>query len=301
MESEAYGGATSKEAEGKEQEERTESFICFNPPLYLQRYNYIYDLLFKANPRIERLADIGCAEGKFVQFVKKLPFLTQLLAVDVSKTALEETQYRSAPIPWDYIFGRFVELELSLIQADITIKDPRFQGLDAITSIEMIEHLPAKQLEAFPETVFGFFRPRMLILTTPNREFNVFFPQLRDSGKFRNYDHKFEWTRLEFQSWCHQICSKFKYKVTFDGVGLPPSSLYGDVGHCSQIAIFERIPDMMDLSSICISPQSPPVSSIMQTYVFPKRDGSPKKYQPIDWDAAYAESDKDCNESMMTS
>jgi len=49
-----------------------------------------------------------------------------------------------------------------------------------------------------PEAVFGQLSPKVVIVTTPNVEFNVLFPDLKG---FRHYDHKFEWTRAEFEEW----------------------------------------------------------------------------------------------------
>jgi len=267
--------------EMSEQDDKTDAKIYFQPPLYSQRYMYINDLLFSANPRIEKMADFGCSEGRFVRLVKKLPFLTQLLAVDISLVSLEECIYNARPIPYDYIFGRFVGMDVSLIRADVTVKDPRFRGLDVITCIELIEHLNAKQFEEFPDTLFGYFRPRMAIITTPNKEFNVVFPQLRGTENLRHWDHKFEMTRKEFQSWTNMICQKYNYKVRIDGVGSSPSQEFGDIGFCSQIAIFERIPDLQDLS---ISPR-PPISDVYMSFHFPQRTGPPPAPKNIieDW------------------
>lgn len=61
-----------------------------------------------------------------------------------------------------------------------------------------IEHLEADVLAALPATLFGYMRPRLVVLTTPNQEFNQLFP---DFSGMRHWDHKFEWTRAEFQSW----------------------------------------------------------------------------------------------------
>lgn len=47
--------------------------------------------------------------------------------------------------------------------------------------------------------VFGQLHPKLVVLTTPNSEFNVVFDMAE--GKLRHWDHKFEWTREEFQSW----------------------------------------------------------------------------------------------------
>lgn len=61
-----------------------------------------------------------------------------------------------------------------------------------------IEHLEPDILGLMPEAVFGQMSPKVVMVTTPNVEFNVLFPDLKG---FRHYDHKFEWTRAEFQEW----------------------------------------------------------------------------------------------------
>ena len=53
-------------------------------------------------------------------------------------------------------------------------------------------------MELFSEVVFGFMAPVSVIVTTPNSEYNPLLPGLVG---FRHYDHKFEWTRAEFQTW----------------------------------------------------------------------------------------------------
>ena len=61
-----------------------------------------------------------------------------------------------------------------------------------------IEHLEVPVLSQFPHSLFGVLNPKMVILTTPNADFNVLFPDLTG---FRHWDHKFEWSRVEFKSW----------------------------------------------------------------------------------------------------
>lgn len=61
-----------------------------------------------------------------------------------------------------------------------------------------IEHLEPDILSSMPEVVFGHLSPKVVIVTTPNVEFNILFPGLKG---FRHYDHKFEWTRAEFEEW----------------------------------------------------------------------------------------------------
>lgn len=56
---------------------------------------------------------------------------------------------------------------------------------------------------------------------------------------FRHDDHKFEWTRDEFETWCRKGAKKYNYNIEFHGIGL----LHGkynelDNGHCTQACIF---------------------------------------------------------------
>jgi hypothetical protein len=61
-----------------------------------------------------------------------------------------------------------------------------------------IEHLYPDVLKAAVDMVFGKLRPKVIVITTPNSDYNQLFPNF--SG-MRHWDHKFEWSREEFQSW----------------------------------------------------------------------------------------------------
>lgn len=65
-------------------------------------------------------------------------------------------------------------------------------------SLVRIEHLETPVLEKFSEMVFGYMTPAIVIISTPNAEFNRLLPGLNG---FRHKDHKFEWTKEEFQNW----------------------------------------------------------------------------------------------------
>lgn len=80
----------------------------------------------------------------------------------------------------------------------------------------------------------------MVVFTTPNFEFNVLFGAPIFPNGFRHDDHKFEWTRLEFQEWAHNVCTQYPdYYVEFYGIGPgPPGSEH--LGCCTQMAVFVR-------------------------------------------------------------
>jgi hypothetical protein len=108
-------------------------------------------------------------------------------------------------------------------------------GYDAATVIEVIEHQDPPRLAAFERVLFEFARPKVVVVTTPNVEYNVRFETL-PAGKFRHKDHRFEWTRAEFRSWADRMCQRFDYTVRFVPIGPEDAS----VGSPTQMGIFLR-------------------------------------------------------------
>jgi len=105
-----------------------------------------------------------------------------------------------------------------------------------------IEHVYDDVLKKIPFNVFGFMQPKIAIFSTPNSDFNVIFTRFNPllPNGFRHHDHKFEWTREEFKTWCMGITEKYpNYMFALLGVGEPPTG-YESVGHVSQIALFVR-------------------------------------------------------------
>lgn len=92
-----------------------------------------------------------------------------------------------------------------------------------------------QDVEVLTENIFQEINPKIAVVTTPNRDFNQYFP---NPEKFRHFDHRFEWTRKEFAEWCGKVCEAYEYSVEITGVGLP--SGYDKWGFCSQIAVFQR-------------------------------------------------------------
>ncbi|MEO0688184.1 MAG: 3' terminal RNA ribose 2'-O-methyltransferase Hen1, partial [Cyanobacteria bacterium J06649_11] len=123
--------------------------------------------------------------------------------------------------------------KLQLIQSGLTYKDKRIAGYDAAAVIEVIEHLDLYRLNAFERVLFEFTRPQMVIVTTPNIEYNVKFENL-PAGKLRHKDHRFEWTREEFQNWGNQVAENFGYSIEFQNVGEQDL----EVGSPTQMAVF---------------------------------------------------------------
>ena len=177
----------------------------------------------------KRIIDLGCGEGKLLRILVKDSFFEQITGMDVSYRALEIDRER---LDRERLSPK-QQQRLQLIQGSLTYQDKRLSGYDAATVIEAIEHLDLPRLAAFERVLFEFAQPRTVVVTTPNVEYNVKFENL-PAGKLRHKDHRFEWSRQEFQSWAERVAKRFGYQVQFLGVG--PSE--PEVGAPTQMGIF---------------------------------------------------------------
>jgi len=122
---------------------------------------------------------------------------------------------------------------VDLIQGALTYRDGRLAGFDAAAVVEVIEHMEPSRLQAFERTLFEFAQPRTIVLTTPNAEYNTVYDTL-SAGAFRHSDHRFEWTRPEFRSWCEGVAARYGYTLTIESVG----EVHEQYGGPSQMAVF---------------------------------------------------------------
>jgi 3' terminal RNA ribose 2'-O-methyltransferase Hen1 len=122
---------------------------------------------------------------------------------------------------------------VELIHGSLIYRDQRLARFDAAAVVEVIEHLDPPRLSAFERVLFEFARPATIVLTTPNREYNAAWESL-PAGSFRHSDHRFEWTRAEFQAWANRVAERYGYKLRFYPVGLEDPTL----GAPTQMAIF---------------------------------------------------------------
>ncbi|XP_053325677.1 small RNA 2'-O-methyltransferase [Spea bombifrons] len=208
--------------------------IIFNPSLHQQRHQFVISLVDTYQPK--KVADLGCNRCSLLQRLRFNECIEELVGLDINENLLACKKNRLQPLIIHYIEPIKNPLTVSLYHGSVTEKDPALLGFDLISCIELIEHLEKDDLEKFKDTLFGYMAPLRVVISTPNSEFNFLFPNLVG---FRHADHKFEWTREEFQNWATDVSSCYNYSVEFSGVGEPPAYA-GDVGFCSQIGLFTR-------------------------------------------------------------
>uniref|UniRef100_A0A2K5D644 Small RNA 2'-O-methyltransferase n=1 Tax=Aotus nancymaae TaxID=37293 RepID=A0A2K5D644_AOTNA len=219
--------------DGNFEEVPRETVIQFKPPLYRQRYQFVKNLVEQHEPK--KVADLGCGDTSLLRLLKVNPCIELLVGVDINEDKLRWRGDTLAPFLGDFLKPRDLNLTITLYHGSVVERDSRLLGFDLITCIELIEHLDSGDLARFPEVVFGYLSPSMIVISTPNSEFNPLFP----SVTFRDSDHKFEWTRMEFQTWALYVANRYDYSVEFTGVGEPPAGAE-NVGYCTQIGIFRK-------------------------------------------------------------
>jgi hypothetical protein len=115
---------------------------------------------------------------------------------------------------------------------------------DVITCIEVIEHLPSKDdADLAIINVLNNLQPKYAIFSTPNHETNLYITAMKEellTGKinevglgirnapFREEDHKFEFSRIEFEDYVNKALNKSGDMYTAE---------YFEIGDCNLLPI----------------------------------------------------------------
>jgi 3' terminal RNA ribose 2'-O-methyltransferase Hen1 len=196
-------------------------------PLAVRRREAILTAL--RDRRAARVLDLGCGQGQLLQAMLKDTRYAEVVGVDVSMRALTLASRRLR-------LERMGERQASrirLLQGSLVYTDSRLKGYDAAVLSEVVEHLDLPRLPALEYSVFGSARPRTVVVTTPNVEYNVRWESL-PAGHARHHDPRFEWTREEFRAWADSVAARYGYDVEYRPVG-PDDP---EVGPPTQLALF---------------------------------------------------------------
>ncbi len=196
-------------------------------PLNTQRHDAVVQTLLELGAA--SVLDLGCGSGQLLQRLVQTPAFTRIAGCDVSVQSLQEAARR---LGIDRLSERQSD-RIDLFQGALTYEDARFAGFDAAVLMEVIEHVDAPRLDALEHVVFAVAKPRAVLVTTPNCEFN---PRYRELTGMRHPDHRFEWTREEFAAWTDRVAAAHGYAVERRGIGEADA----DLGPPTQLAVFTR-------------------------------------------------------------
>ncbi|CAH2078414.1 unnamed protein product [Thlaspi arvense] len=222
-------------------EKRMEAMF-FKPQLSKQRVEYAVKQII--NSSASTLVDFGCGSGDLLDsLLDHQTSLQTIVGVDISQKALARAakmlHTKLQKLSWNL-------QSVVLYDGSILEFDSRLHDADVGTCLEVIEHMEEAQAYEFGSIVLRLFRPKLLIVSTPNYEYNTVLNKsaryhqkdkpMSQRSKFRNHKHKFEWTRATFNYWATTLANYFSYSVEFSGVG----GFKEDLGFASQIAVFKR-------------------------------------------------------------
>ncbi|KAF8150058.1 hypothetical protein B0H34DRAFT_667022 [Crassisporium funariophilum] len=175
------------------------------------------------------------------------------------KAEPKDTTYRS------YRAGvqRWEETVAKVWKGGLEVVNEEFVDMECIVSTEVIEHLPPEIFPAFAPMLLGVYHPKFFLVTTPSYTYNARFtapnappsarkgfpdPTKRTERIFRHDDHKFEWTREEFQTWCTETAKEWGYEVQETSIGRAlDADIWGrdeELQGATSVAVFTRLEDV---------------------------------------------------------
>lgn len=200
--------------------------VTKNPPLNQLRHEAVLDIL--RSQGATSVIDLGCGPGAFLARLLDVPQFVRVAGTDVSVRSLQIADRR---LRGPRVAQRRAE-RLELFQSALTYSDDRYAGFDAAVLMEVIEHLDESRLPALERVVFAEAQPHLVVVTTPNREYNAIY----ELAGMRHSDHRFEWDRAQFAAWSERVACAYGYRVTRQGVGQLDETL----GQPTQIAVFVK-------------------------------------------------------------
>lgn len=171
--------------------------------------------------------DLGCGDGDLLVRLVSEPRIERIVGVDLCSASLDRLRTRLNALK------EKATARVDLVLGSMTQGRSGLTGFDCAILVETIEHIAPDRLSSLERAVFACMCPAVVIVTTPNAEFNPLLGV--PSGRFRHPDHRFEWDRAKFQCWARGVGLRNGYDVDCQDIaGQHPA-----YGGASQMAVFK--------------------------------------------------------------
>lgn len=177
------------------------------------------------------VVDLGCGNGELLVWLRELDQITRLIGIDIDTSVLAEAR---EALGIDLLNPRAA---LKVCRGSFENTDWYSRGgdgkIEAAIMLETIEHIEPGRLSRVEDTVFRALRPPLVVITTPNKEYNPIHGMA--DHEIRHPGHFFEWTRAQFRSWCEGVAGRQGYTARYADIGQRHPAL----GSSTQMVCFE--------------------------------------------------------------
>lgn len=193
-----------------------------------ERLRAVLQIVRARAPR--RLLDLGCGDGDLFVRLAVEAGIEELIGLDICAASLDRLRTRLAKIT-----PKVPRIDLR--HGSMTDPTPDLAGYDCALLVETIEHIDPDRLSVLEQALFRRMRPRTVLITTPNAEFNALLGV--PAHRFRHPGHRFEWDRAKFRHWGARAANAAGYGVAFHDI----AGHHPIFGGASQMAVFTRADD----------------------------------------------------------
>jgi len=166
----------------------------------------VYKVLVAHDAR--SVLDLGCGDGQLLELLAEDSRFIRLAGLDIDDEALDTARNHIKP-------RNGLELQVkrgSLLEAS------SYSGFDAVTMIDVIEHLAASDLKTLEKVVFNNIRPRLFALTTPE----IGNANGSHHHGYSHHEHEFEWSFAEADKWASGASKRYGYQFDHQLVSTKP-------------------------------------------------------------------------------
>lgn len=157
------------------------------------------------------ILDLGCGNGSLLELLAQEKRFSKIAGMDIAARNIDEARKKLCSPG-----RRLCEAEYVFV-GSLTYKDKRISNYDALVLSEVIEHFELERMVLVMKNIFEHAKPRLFIMTTPNKAYNIEY--LLKYDEIRHPDHRHEFNEEEFTSFCQKFASQYNYELEMSSIG----------------------------------------------------------------------------------